>query len=138
MASDTPSVEDYLALTQLKHEYCYRIDDGDYDEWVALFAEDGTFGPINDEFFEGTEGLRRFAEEVFDESYDFTAHVVSNPVIEVDGDEATGRWYLHLRYETSEGDVGWSQARYEDEFRRVDGEWRFESVTLRPGQREHV
>ena len=137
MGSNETHLTDYVALTQLKHEYCHLIDGGDYEEWVALFTDDGAFGFAGEDPFEGTAGLTEFAEEVFDENYGYSAHFVANPVIEIDGDEATGNWYFCLLFETADGDLGWSQARYEDEFRRVDGEWRIVSVTIHPGRREH-
>lgn len=124
MARRTPPVEDYLAITQLKHEYCYRIDDQDYDGWVDLFTEDGTFGIAGVETFEGRTEVRRFAETVFDDEYAYTAHIVTNPRIEVDGDEASGRWYLYLPFTGTDGDVGWMQSRYEDTYRKVEGEWK--------------
>lgn len=122
--------EEYVALTQLKHEYCHRIDHGDYDGWVDLFTDDGEFVRAGEDRFEGATELRRFATDVFDERFEFTAHLVSNPVLSVDGDEATGRWYLYLLYTTRDGDTGWTQARYEDEYRRVDGAWRVRSSTV--------
>ncbi len=59
--------------------------------------------------------------------YETTAHVVSNPLIDVEGDEATGRWYLMLAYRTPDGEVGWKQTTYEDEYRKADGEWKIVS-----------
>ncbi|MFC6731632.1 MULTISPECIES: nuclear transport factor 2 family protein [unclassified Haladaptatus] len=126
------SVEEFLEISQLKHEYCYRIDDGDYDEWVSLFTEDGTFGRAGQDPAEGAEGLQYFATEIFDNMYQQTAHLLSNPVIDVDGDEATGQWYLLLQFTDDEGEQQWMQGRYEDEFERVDGEWKLSSVTVVP------
>ncbi|MDX1746442.1 MAG: nuclear transport factor 2 family protein, partial [Halobacteriales archaeon] len=93
MARRTPPIEDYLAILQLKHEYCYRIDDKDYEAWIDLFTEDGVFGITGIETFEGKSELRQFAESVFDEEYTYTAHIVTNPRIEIDGETASGQWY---------------------------------------------
>lgn len=130
MARRTPPIEDYLAIVQLKHEYCYRIDDRDYDAWVDLFTEDGTFGIEGVETFEGREEVRRFAHDVFEDEYAYTAHIVTNPRIEVDGDEATGRWYLYLPFTGTDGSTGWTQSRYADTYRKVDGEWKVASAIV--------
>jgi uncharacterized protein (TIGR02246 family) len=125
------SLEAERAIERLKGEYCFAIDDGRYEEWASLFTEDGRFVQGSDDAFEGYDELYEFGSELFDPLFETVTHVVTNPVIEVDGDEATGQWYLMFIYETSDGDVGWNQARYEDEYRRVDGEWRIaESVVV--------
>lgn len=120
------SAEDREAIRRLKHEYCYLIDDGDYEEWVDLFTDDGQFS-LGETTFAGHDELYEFATERFDSVYETTAHVVSNPLIDVEGDEATGRWYLMLAYRTPDGEVGWKQTTYEDEYRKVDGEWKIVS-----------
>ena len=118
------SVEDVHAIQRLKYDYCYAIDGGDYERWVSLFTEDGRFVRDSGDTFEGHDELREFASEGFDVGFEHTAHVVTNPAVDVDGDDATGRWYLVLFYRDANGNDGWTQARYDDEYRKVDGEWR--------------
>lgn len=118
------SREDVNAIQRLKHEYCFAIDGGDYEEWASMFTEDGTFIRDNGDTFEGHDELFGFASEGFDAAFEHSAHVVTNPVIDVDGDEASGKWYLLLFYENAEGNAGWTQAQYDDEYRKVDGEWK--------------
>jgi len=127
------TAEDVAAIERLKHEYCYRIDDGDYEAWAALFTDDGRFAFADGAAFEGRDELRSFGADVFDDAHERTAHTVTNPVVDVDGDTATGRWYLALFSEGDDGETGVQQATYRDEFRRVDGEWRIESVTVDHG-----
>jgi len=101
--------EERLAIRRLKHEYCHAVDAGNYDEWVALFTEDGTFERDGAAPIEGRRALREMITGEFDESFEYTAHVVTNPVIDIDGDVATGRWYVTLVYEQPDGTVGWNQ-----------------------------
>lgn len=126
------SLETERAIQRLKHEYCFAIDEGRYEEWASLFTEDGRFVRGADEAYEGYDELHAFASEQFGPLFETFTHLVSNPVVEVDGDEATGRWYLVFVYETAGGDVGWTQARYEDEYRRVDDEWLIAESTVIP------
>jgi 3-phenylpropionate/cinnamic acid dioxygenase small subunit len=37
------STDDYVAISDLLGEYCWRVDDGDEDGWTALWTEDGEF-----------------------------------------------------------------------------------------------
>jgi uncharacterized protein (TIGR02246 family) len=56
-----------------------------------------------------------------------TAYVLSSPVIEVDGDTASGVWTWH-RF-GAQGD--WQEGRYRCRYRRDDGVWRFEHMHFR-------
>ncbi|APW99698.1 hypothetical protein CHINAEXTREME_18830 [Halobiforma lacisalsi AJ5] len=113
------------AIHRLKYDYCYTIDDGDYDRWVSLFTEDGRFVLEGQQSYEGHEELQAFATGTFDSLYDYTAHFVANSVVELESDDtATGRWYLLLCYRDADGNEGWRQGRYVDEYRRVDEGWR--------------
>lgn len=126
------SPEDQYRIARRKHQYCHRIDDHDYAGWVDLFADDGSFARSNGETFTGQDELHEFAAEVFGAAHDATAHLVTNQLIDVDGDAATGRWYLYIVRRDTEGTVSQAVARYTDEFERVGGDWRFSSVSIDP------
>lgn len=126
------SLEAERAIRRLKHEYCYAIDGGRYEEWASLFTEDGRFVRGSDDVFEGYDELYAFASEQFDPLFETVTHLVTNPLVRVGGEEATGRWYLVFVYETGDGEVGWTQARYEDAYRHVDGEWRIAESKVIP------
>lgn len=121
---------DLQAIRQLKHRYCHNIDRRRYDEVLDCFTEAGSFGRAGQDPFVGEDGLREFTEEVFDESYEYSAHIVTNPLIEVDGTAATGEWYLFILFELADGEVGWRHGYYTDEYREVDGEWLIESSVI--------
>lgn len=121
-------LEDRIAISELRYTYCYRIDDRDWDGYAALFTEDALldFGPVGT--FEGREAVREFAEDVVGARHPFLSHMVHNPVIDVDGDTATGKWYFEVPCTFEDGEAGWIQGTYYDEYRRVDGEWLFSEV----------
>ena len=122
--------DDRQEIVQLKHRYCHSIDFRRYEEVRNCFTEDGSFGRAGQKPFVGQRGLREFTEEVFDSSYAYSGHFVTNPVIYVEGETATGTWYLFLLFEDSEGQTGWRHGVYTDEYRRVDGEWLIESSEI--------
>ena len=57
-------------------------------------------------------------------------HTGQMPRIPVDDDASTGTgdWYLVVFYEKPGGGEGWVTGTYSDEYRRVDGEWKFAAV----------
>lgn len=123
---------DVRAIRRLKYQYCDAIDAGRYEEWASLFTEDGRFVRGSNDAYEGYEELYAFATEDFDPLFETVAHIVTNPLIDVDGEAASGRWYLRFLYETPDGTVGWSHARYEDAYREIDGEWRIAESAVIP------
>ncbi|WP_436347132.1 nuclear transport factor 2 family protein [Natronorubrum sp. FCH18a] len=129
------SIEDRLtrlehreAITELRAEYCYRIDARDWDGYAALFAEDAhlDFGPVGT--YTGRDQVRNFAENVVGEQHSFLAHMVHNPIIEISGKTATGKWYFEVPCTLNDGSAGWIQGIYNDEYRLIDGEWLFSEV----------
>ena len=122
------TLEDRVRLRELKYEYCYQLDNENIAEWADLFTSDATldFGPIGR--FEGREAIEDFGNEVIDEYFTFMRHFVHNPVLEIDGDEATGVWYLEGPMVTHDGTAQWSQGTETETYERVDGEWKFASI----------
>ena len=61
-----------------------------------------------------------------------TLHQAHHPEIEVDGDRATARWYLHDKVFVPEFDVAIEGAAfYEDHVVRTEDGWRFAHVGYR-------
>jgi hypothetical protein len=124
-------LEDIEALKQLKHRYCTLCDDGyPAGPLAALFTVDAIWdgGPLGR--FEGREAIRKFFASC-SKLVSFAIHHVTNPVITVEGDQATCEWLLWEPIVFSQGNQAvWMAARYHDRCRRVGDEWRFEHVTV--------
>lgn len=121
--------EDRTAIEELKHEYCYRLDSTDIDGFVDLFTEDARFDIAGIAEGEGHDQLREFITGIADRDLETLAHMVANPVLDIDGDTASGKWYYVVMIESGDGGVEWGQGRYDEEYRRVDGEWRISRIT---------
>jgi hypothetical protein len=52
------STDDHVAISDLLARYCWRVDEGDEDGWLALWHEDGVFTGVSPEPFVGHEALR--------------------------------------------------------------------------------
>lgn len=127
--------EERERIRRLKHQYATYCDEGYSPEGIAsLFVEDGIYDGGVRGYCEGAEAIKEFyagKAQVFT----FARHFLTNDAIEVAGDlqTATGTWYL-LTAATTVTDDGpssvWVFGRYDDEYRLVDGEWKFTKVTF--------
>ncbi len=127
------SREDIEDIKQLKITYCSLLDARRVDDLVELFTDDATcefeavFGSEEEGRWEGKEAIRRSYQTKWgDTGAPWTSiHAVTNSVVQVDGDTATGRHYL-LDYLMVVPDrtpltlLG----IYDEEYRREDGSWR--------------
>jgi hypothetical protein len=124
---------DIEEIKQLKARYAAACDD-DYaaDALAALFTEDAVWDGGFMGYAETRDGIRNFfltATKVVS----FAVHGISNPIIEIDGDEATGRWYLHQPMVIRDGNACfWFCAQYQDRYVRTADGWKFRHVKLIP------
>ena len=125
-------IEDIEAIRELKMEYCRHCDNKyDPDPIAALFTEDavwdggGSFGK-----YEGRDAIRNFFRGVSGK-LPFAMHYVTNSSIDVQGDQATGQWYLHCPVTFAEGNQAvWGAGFYEERYVKVAGKWRFKELKV--------
>jgi len=130
------TLEDIESIKKLKATYCYLCDAGltdkrNRDELISHFTKDAKvdFGLGPDSRFEGTAGLETFFGTFVPMGVSFCMHMVHNPIIEVKGDKATGRWYYEApTTDTSTGKAQWMAGTYEEGYVREHGEWKFASI----------
>lgn len=141
--SDAASVPDLLRrlerleaieeIKALKARYA-RACDAPYDAALiaSLFTEDGVSDGGVYGRYQGRDAIRRHFE-TSPSRFAWQATCVLVPEIEVDesGETASGRWYLWepctIRSRDGGPDVAvWQFGRYDDRYRRVDGQWLFE------------
>ena len=124
-------LEDIEQIKQLKARYCAYCDDNYDAEGIAsLFIEDGVWDGGALGRGEGHAGIVKFFKRA-PSAFTFAIHYVMNPIIEVNGDAATGRWYLIQPLTRRNGDTEsamWLAGHYEDDYVRVNGEWKFQRL----------
>lgn len=117
-------LESVAAIQRLKAEACHHVDRYDIDAFADLFAEDGVFTGAF-QAHRGREAIRKNLKP-----WPLMIHYVMNPIIDVKGDRATGRWAF-LRPQTTPAGNGYlAGGWYDDEYVRIDGAWKFASVTI--------
>ena len=129
-------LEDLEAIKTLKALYCYLVDAaiaGDSSKWDELlehFADDAWADFELLGRYEGIEGVSGLFKETVASLLSYSAHMVSNPILQVNGDEARGKWYVHVPLTgKSENMAGWLQGRYDEEYVKKNGEWKWKSIT---------
>ena len=122
---------DIECIKQLKARYCAFADqDYDPDGIAGLFVTDGIWdgGPFGRH--EGRAAIHAFFSGV-SKVISFVDHYATNPLIEIDGDRATGRWDLWAPIVKEPEPVAcWIMGKYVDVYVRTSDGWLFESLTL--------
>ena len=91
----TASWEDFHAITTLKYKYGTALDTKDFVAMTDLMVDDVTVayggGAVT---LQGREVVRDWMANAMGSKTMLSNHFFSHPVIEVDGDTATGAWEL--------------------------------------------
>ena len=129
---------DILAIQECKSRFLYCLDDvinfGHDGETsvIGLLCQDAqlTMGDLPTVY--GSRAIYTgLVSALTAEGYTYMSHMVSNPVIDVAGSAAKGRWYVYCvikkSHEPGKG-YTWLHASYEDTFRRENGQWRLASI----------
>jgi uncharacterized protein (TIGR02246 family) len=122
-------IEDQAAIERLLKEYGRTLDNRDFAAYAALFAHDGEWkGALGT--YHGPAAIQAAMEKIFkDAAADIPKgsnfHVMSNFIIDVQGDHATAHSnfiFYKLNKSVPEAAVA---GRYEDVLIRENGAWRF-------------
>jgi SnoaL-like domain len=114
--------DDITALKHLKYRYLRTLDTKRWEEYADTLAADVTadYAGLT---FESREPLVEYMKANLGPSM-ITLHQAHHPEIEVDGDEATGRWYLEDKVIMPDFNMVLEGAAiYTDRYRRTDGGW---------------
>lgn len=124
------TLEDIEAIKRLHREYLFFISDLEIDKALECFADDVEVEIANYGAIKGRSDVGRFFKEtirknVF-ESKD--GHFTGQPVITVEGRKATGHWMFYRFVQSPT--VRWIQGRYDCEYVKENGKWKFSLVKL--------
>ncbi|EDM80807.1 hypothetical protein PPSIR1_13028 [Plesiocystis pacifica SIR-1] len=134
------TLESRAAIEELRANYARRSDavfnepgNASAVALADLFTDDGVLdlGPFGK--FEGRDALINAFENLLPQGTKWSTHYIVNPVIEVDGDAATGDWYYLIDSLPAGEGAQLVQFRggYSDKYVRVDGEWRIKEALTR-------
>jgi hypothetical protein len=128
LAARIARIEAREELRDLIARYCHLVDGRDFDGIVALFAPHGSFSTPWDRA-EGHDALHTWFETRI-AKYEFTYHFPHSQLVEFHGDDrATGVVSMHAEHGI-DGVCKPAGLRYDDEYVRTNGVWRFASRHL--------
>lgn len=124
-----PSLEDRAAIGDLFARYMWALDGGEVEGLVACFTEDGALQSPAVGEYRGHDAIRAFAAR-FAEYRRRGAqlrHVISNLLIETEGDRGRAQCYLAVFETRNGGSRLLGPGRYDCRLRRDAQGWRFEN-----------
>jgi ketosteroid isomerase-like protein len=127
------ALEDIEAIKNLHREYVYWINSRQWDKTTDCFTEDAIavifrhpraagIDQIRSLFFDGIGKVNAGKGR--------DAHFATMPVIRLNGSQASGHWmlYIFIADPITGNALRWTQGRYECEYRKVTGQWKFSKL----------
>lgn len=129
--------DSFTEITRRRYEYAMGIDTCDFDLLRSVFTDDITmdFGDYNsappatvkaDDWVAGCKVLFT--------GLDSTQHVMTNPMVDIDGETATCHMYMKAEhfFRNEEGSFDYAIGGYYiDQLVKQDGRWTINAVTLK-------
>jgi 3-phenylpropionate/cinnamic acid dioxygenase small subunit len=133
------STDDIVALNQLAYRYAGAVDACDRDAFLDVFTADArlrTWQPDAAEPFVDLRGHEQlaFVPKVMNDLYRRTAHLMTNHLVEIDGDSASGTVLCaarHLHKNPADHNVLVVVIRYVDRYVREPDGWRIADREIR-------
>lgn len=127
------SIEDRLAINDLFVRYTCALDAGEVETLVDCFTEDGALVSPAVGRHAGRAAIRAFAERFarFRENGAQLRHVISNLMVQVDGDRGHATCYLTVFLTRDGSSRLLAPGLYDCELRKVDSTWRFQNRVVR-------
>ena len=126
-------LEDIEEITKLKAEYCNAMDGGwdrpahDADRAIKLFVDDASWSAPGIGVASGRDTM--YALFCDFRKFPFAFHRITNQVIQIDGERATGEWHVLVPIKFAVGEASnWIGGIYNDEFQRTPAGWKIKSV----------
>jgi ketosteroid isomerase-like protein len=116
-------LEDIEAIKKMHREYVYALASQQWDDMLDCFADDGVADIWNHGPRKGKKEIENLFKSFEGKILPTHGHLVTQPVINVDGEKAEGHWILYLFLPGPE--VEWFQGRYDCNYVKIDGKWKF-------------
>ncbi len=123
------TADDDLEIRNLVSRYADAVCRRDADQWIGTWAEGCHWDLGGGRVTEGraaTLGLWTTSMA----RYPFVAQLVLNGIVHVDGDAATGRWYILELNHLADGTGVLHAGNYDDRYVRTPDGWRFASRAI--------
>ena len=117
-----PTTDDYVALRQVAERYVDAVNRFDAEAWGQTFAPDGEWH-LGNAVHTGRDHVVSAWSKAMGPIPNIYMHVYSGVIDEVNGDTASGRWYMGEYLSLANGARTMNQICYVDTYVRIDGQW---------------
>ena len=120
-------LKDIEEIKNLHRDYIFAHNNEDWDKMIDCFTDTAVLEVVNDKATGKKEIASFFWDNVAKNEKAKGAHILIQPVINVEGETASGHWIMeHFFYELPEKErVSWGQGRYYCEYTKKNGKWKF-------------
>lgn len=123
---DDAALRAHIEIERLVHRYADAVVHRNGTQWRSTWAPDAVWDVA---YGRRAEGIDAIVELWYASMEKFVATIQTvlngTTTLADDGEHATGRWYIQSHDFRDDGRRTLLLAHYDDEYRRVDGEWRF-------------
>jgi ketosteroid isomerase-like protein len=119
------TLEDKQALTDLMARYIDAVNRRSGEDWAATWAENGTWNLLGNEVT-GRENILGMWQQMM-AGFEFALMMPSSSLFKLEGDKASGHWYLQEFTRDQDGNAAAVLSRYRDTYSRVNGQWLYQS-----------
>lgn len=119
------TLEDERALERLMARYADAVNRRDEVSWAATWAEDGTWNLLGNPI-SGRANILVLWQKMM-AGFEFAIMLPSSGLFSIDGDHATGHWYLQEYTRDPDGNASTVFSRYDDSYVKSQGQWLYHS-----------
>ncbi|MCH1513795.1 MAG: nuclear transport factor 2 family protein [Acidimicrobiales bacterium] len=126
--SSEKNINEIISLTV---KYCWALDERDWESLSEVFSPDA-YAKYGVTEHKGINSIIEKCQKAL-VPLDFSHHMVSNHVVEIEGDKARCKCYFqaqHVRNSTPGGVNFVIAGKYEDELVRINSKWKINSRVL--------
>jgi ketosteroid isomerase-like protein len=128
-ASDAPTPRE--SITGLVHRYADAVVRRDQNQWAGTWAPDAKWHLGPGRSVEGRDAIVALWAKAMG-GFAAVVQMVNNGEVHVDGETASGRWYINEHFCRANGVPGILLAYYDDTYVKIEGQWLFASRALVP------
>jgi ketosteroid isomerase-like protein len=119
------NIEDEQQLRKLMARYVDAVNRADGDAWKETWAEDGRWALAGQEVC-GRENIIAFWHQMM-QQFEFAIMMPSSGGFDIQGEQASGHWYIQEYTRDREGNAAGLLSRYRDSYSKIDGQWFYQS-----------
>jgi ketosteroid isomerase-like protein len=138
LADRVGRLEDVEAIIKLHHTFTRAVADRQFTTLADYFCEDAVIDMRRHGPMAGRSAIAEHFAGMAAVPLNGAGYALSSPVVDVEGDTATGTWTWHrfnadalVGTEHARRWGAWEEGRYRCHYRRVDGVWRFARMHFR-------